>query len=171
MQWRGPRGGSILRTVPVAAPRGRGENLSPGGPLSGDGPHPGTRAPPGRVWDHCVTTGTSNIEANKSDSASDLRNHHAIVQPAARLYDCVMVTQITLQVNPEPLSHRDPTGSIPARDTPTEKFPVPPWRLDTSSLARRGGSTSTRLSHQPLCSRTARFSRVTSAAAIAVGLT
>jgi hypothetical protein len=31
---------------------------------------------------------------------SDLRNHQAIVQP--RLYDCLMVTQITLQVKTEP---------------------------------------------------------------------
>ena len=40
-------------------------------------------------------TGTSNIEANKSD----LRNHHAIRVVQPRLYDCVMVTQITLNLN------------------------------------------------------------------------
>ncbi len=116
LECSGQGGRGAARSYAPCQWRRRGENLSPGGPLSGDGPHPGTRAPParGRVRDHCVTTGTSNIEANKSDSASDLRNHHAIVHPAARLYDCVMVTQITLQVNPEPLSHRDPTGSIPA---------------------------------------------------------
>ena len=53
------------------------------------------------------------VRPAKSSRKSDLRNHRTIVRP--RSYDGAMVTQITLNT--------DPTGSILASDTLTEKLP------------------------------------------------
>ena len=50
---------------------------------------------------------------------SDLRNHQAIVQP--RLYDCLMVTQITLKTEGP---HGLPSDRLPAEVDPPEPLPL-----------------------------------------------
>ncbi len=54
-------------------------------------------------------------------SKSDLRNHQAIVQP--RLYDCLMVTQITLERKKDKSAPRD----YSAAGVPDEAL-RPPWQ-------------------------------------------
>ncbi len=46
------------------------------------------------------------------DEKSDLRNHQAIVQPRFKLFDCLMVTQITLNTEPGTPRARSLPGTL-----------------------------------------------------------
>ena len=85
---------------PLQTTRGQGLRIKPGGT---------------RLVCFSVRVSLAWIEPVGFRVESDLRNHQAIVQP--RLYDCLMVTQITLKTE---RFHGFPSDRLPAEVDPPD---------------------------------------------------